>query len=315
MSLSCAAGSKLMPCDLLLRQYTVELSDCILTRIDLCRIDPRSVKDWPDVTGRSVTDWLEVWRIDQKLQTWHGKDRPEVIDQKCEGLTRSVKDWPGLTRSMCLKHVCTLYILHEMCLLFEMAHCCVSMCMVVQLSYSDLQCILCWQVSNSFQDLKAALVGFQHEDRSIGFGTRRWDRLLQHKKPVWRRTWWWKLLPRQPPKSVAESRILLHRQAPESVAKSVAESVASPTTIRVRNVCWQLKMFFDDFEGESRVRNECLRQLKMFFEGEEAQTEASSPSSQFTKKGVFKATVTKPASSSRFAHEVEGDDELRWSTE
>ena len=35
------------------------------------------------------------------------------------------------------------------------------------------QCILCWQVSNSFQDLKAALVGFQHEDRSIGFGTRR----------------------------------------------------------------------------------------------------------------------------------------------
>ena len=81
-------------CDLLLRQYTVELSDCILTRIDLCRIDPRSVKDWPDVTGRSVTDWLEVWRIDQKLQTWHGKDRPEVIDQKCEGLTRSVKDWP-----------------------------------------------------------------------------------------------------------------------------------------------------------------------------------------------------------------------------
>ena len=120
MSLSCAAGSKLMPCDLLLRQYTVELSDCILTRIDLCRIDPRSVKDWPDVTGRSVTDWLEVWRIDQKLQTWHGKHRPEVIDQKCEGLTRSVKDWPGLTRSMCLKHVCTLYILHEMCLLFEM---------------------------------------------------------------------------------------------------------------------------------------------------------------------------------------------------
>ena len=44
---------------------------------------------------------------------------------------------------------------------------------VVQLSYSDLQCILCWQVSNSFQDLKAALVRFQHEDRSIGFGTRR----------------------------------------------------------------------------------------------------------------------------------------------
>ena len=84
----------LCECDLLLRQYTVELSDCILTRIDLCRIDPRSVKDWPDVTGRSVTDWLEVWRIDQKLQTWHGKHRPEVIDQKCEGLTRSVKDWP-----------------------------------------------------------------------------------------------------------------------------------------------------------------------------------------------------------------------------
>jgi len=52
-------------------------------------------------------------------------------------------------------------------------------------------------------------------------------------------------------------------------------------------------MFFDDFEGE------------------EAQEEASSPSSQFTKKGVFKATVTKPASSSRFAHEVEGDDQLR----
>ena len=48
-----------------------------------------------------------------------------------------------------------------------------SMCMVVQLSYSDLQCILCWQVSNAFQDLKAALVGFQHEDRSIGFGTQR----------------------------------------------------------------------------------------------------------------------------------------------
>ena len=41
MSLSCAAGSKLMPCDLLLRQYIVKLSDCILTRIDLCRIDPR----------------------------------------------------------------------------------------------------------------------------------------------------------------------------------------------------------------------------------------------------------------------------------
>ena len=53
-----------------------------------------SVKDWPDVTGRSVTDWLEMWRIDQKLQAWHGKHRPEVIDQKCEGLTRSVKNWP-----------------------------------------------------------------------------------------------------------------------------------------------------------------------------------------------------------------------------
>ena len=53
-----------------------------------------SVKDWPDVTGRSVTDWLEMWSIDQKLQAWHGKHRPEVIDQKCEGLTRSVKNWP-----------------------------------------------------------------------------------------------------------------------------------------------------------------------------------------------------------------------------
>ena len=44
--------------------------------------------------------------------------------------------------------------------------------MVVQLSYSDLQCILCWQASNSSQDLKAPFVGFHHEDRSIGFGTR-----------------------------------------------------------------------------------------------------------------------------------------------
>ena len=73
-----------------------------------------SVKDWPDITGRRVTDWLEVWRIDQKLQTWHGKHRPEGIDQKCEGLTRSMSlkhDWSevissvkkcceGLTRSV-----------------------------------------------------------------------------------------------------------------------------------------------------------------------------------------------------------------------
>ena len=137
-------------CDLLLHQYTVELSDCILTRIDLCRIDPRSVKDWPDVTGRSVTDWLEVWRIDQELQTWHGKNRPEVIDQKCEGLTRSVKDWPGLTRSMCLKHVCTLYILHEMCLLFKMAHCCVCFSCICPRSSHDR---LVWEPLRHMQHL------------------------------------------------------------------------------------------------------------------------------------------------------------------
>ena len=72
------------------------------------------VQNWPDITGRSVTDWLEVWRIDQKLQTWHGKHRPEGIDQKCEELTRSMSlkhDWSevissvkkcceGLTRSV-----------------------------------------------------------------------------------------------------------------------------------------------------------------------------------------------------------------------
>ena len=65
-------------------------------------------------------------------------------------------------------------------------------------------------------------------------------------------------------------------------------------------------------------------------EGEETQEEAGSPSSQFTKKGVFKATVAKPfinvtmkemineamhiqdqASCSRFAQQVEGDDQLR----
>ena len=67
------------------------------------------------------------------------------------------------------------------------------------------------------------------------------------------------------------------------------------------------------------------------FEGEETQEEAGSPSSQFTKNGVFKASVakpfinvtvkemfnkpcifkTKPASGSRFAQQVEGDDQLR----
>ena len=109
---------------------------------------------------------------------------------------------------MCLKHVCTLFILHEMCCWFEMClkhvlsgALCLCLRSVAMIVCKDLrclvlyhtliflycflmlwfrlrgwplfQCILCWQVSNSFQDLKAALVGFQHEDRSIGFGTRR----------------------------------------------------------------------------------------------------------------------------------------------